>query len=191
MPEFYIIIARKIFFPIFWRGHVSPAPPSPTPMLNTSPVSPAPMKPTHYSPRFYSFWTRKRVHKRDHNGHEHSGVWRHIARIKIHRNALLKCHTYDITLLTDRRVYFTDHKRAFTGSFIRFCTTDAQCMSGKLVISLRVMLSQETARCRCKFRSIRSLQIAIVLFYRTAILNFNHVTIRFAIRNFLLVVHWN
>ena len=31
MPEFYIKIARKIFFPNF-RGHVPPLPPSPTPM---------------------------------------------------------------------------------------------------------------------------------------------------------------
>jgi len=31
IPEFYIIIARKIFFPNF-RGHVPPVPPSPTPM---------------------------------------------------------------------------------------------------------------------------------------------------------------
>ena len=36
MPEFYIIIARKIFFPIFFLGggaRVLPAPPSPTPMI--------------------------------------------------------------------------------------------------------------------------------------------------------------
>jgi len=32
MPEFYIIIARKIFFPIFFGGDVPPYPPSPTPM---------------------------------------------------------------------------------------------------------------------------------------------------------------
>ena len=33
MPEFYIIIARKIFFPFFWGvgGHVPPAP-FPTPI---------------------------------------------------------------------------------------------------------------------------------------------------------------
>jgi len=29
MPEFYMIIARKIFFPNFW-GHVPSLPPSPT-----------------------------------------------------------------------------------------------------------------------------------------------------------------
>jgi len=27
MPEFYIIIARKIFFRNFWGGHMSPLPP--------------------------------------------------------------------------------------------------------------------------------------------------------------------
>jgi len=32
MPEFYVIIARKIFFPNLGRGHVPPLPPSPTPM---------------------------------------------------------------------------------------------------------------------------------------------------------------
>ena len=33
MPEFYIKIARKIFFPIFlWGRHVPSLPPSPTPM---------------------------------------------------------------------------------------------------------------------------------------------------------------
>ena len=34
MPEFYIIIARKIFFPNF-RGHVSPLSPSPMPVVVT------------------------------------------------------------------------------------------------------------------------------------------------------------
>jgi len=33
MPEFYIMIARKILFPEFWEGHRHPLPsPSPTPM---------------------------------------------------------------------------------------------------------------------------------------------------------------
>ena len=33
MPEFYIIIARKIFFRIFWgEGGTCPLPPSPTSM---------------------------------------------------------------------------------------------------------------------------------------------------------------
>ena len=32
MPEFYIIISRKIFFPNF-RGDVFPLPPYPTPMV--------------------------------------------------------------------------------------------------------------------------------------------------------------
>jgi len=34
MPEFFIIIARKIFFPKF-GGYVPPASPSPTPMIPT------------------------------------------------------------------------------------------------------------------------------------------------------------
>jgi len=33
MPEYYLIIARKIFFPNF-RGHVPPLPPYPTPMCS-------------------------------------------------------------------------------------------------------------------------------------------------------------
>ena len=35
MPEFYIIIVRKIFFPEFWGARVPPCPPSPTPMEPT------------------------------------------------------------------------------------------------------------------------------------------------------------
>jgi len=34
LPERYIIIARKIFFPNFRGARAPPAPPSPTPMFN-------------------------------------------------------------------------------------------------------------------------------------------------------------
>jgi len=42
MPEFYIIIARKIFIPIFFPGGTcpyAPCPPSPTPILLDAVVS--------------------------------------------------------------------------------------------------------------------------------------------------------